>query len=273
MDREAWLRFLEHDLAGRFEHRTTLWRAMFALAIAGASLAVFVARTFDDHGASDTRRPGVLMGAMLSFALYILVIQRSVKRYIRSSPPARVPPGNGRSIEFGYRLLNPAAFAFWSIGFLLLLLPSGRSALFGIEWLPRVVPWFDLIMFGVLGVLEIMLEGRLGGGWRRWRHTNTRAFTLFGIVVAGLLIVPLNSLAEALRHAEAGVALLSTVFIPIFFLASWEILRWLAWDRSVELLDELRFKVLIEEWDVERLRERYLSIEAARAQGPVPADA
>lgn len=277
MDRAQWLEYLDTDLGTRSQEHSKLWGYGFALLVAGASLSVFVARTFDASDPTAVRLGGTLMAIGFSCAMYILVVDRVVGQLIRSHPPLRLsggPSSEGpRVLPLAYRLFNPRGMALVVIGVVLALLP--REPLpWGPTWLQGADQWAASILtfLFVLGGLGVsILDGQ---STSKPVHRLLRGLSNAVVMVAwpGVIIVMLGTFVETIHRAEAGVAMLGIACIPALFLSAIHLLRWVSFDHSVERMERLRLHARRANLDAGSIEEEYFRIEDARARGPVAAE-
>lgn len=270
MGRPEWLAHLDRSIARQLEHRQTLWRAALALGITGASIATFVARAVDARAESESQLPNLLFGVMFSCALYVLALRPVVAHFAMLPSPARIAPATEHIPRpIFYCLLNPTAWALFLSALAMTLVPPGEGVWMPkmleapSEWARKANPW----LLGALGFLMIGLESaKLPDRWRNPSRASDAVF--IALFAAGALVLPIVALAEALEHAEGGIALLGSAFIPCSFLAALQILRSVIWDRSTDELEALRFQAAREGWTPERIEREYLTLEKTRMAGP-----
>jgi hypothetical protein len=255
---------------------TKLWTYGFGLVVAAASLSVFVARAFDSTNATASRYSGTLMAIGLSCAVYFLWVHKLVHRVITSHPSLRLLDrgGTDSAVKFPvtYRLLNPRSLALFASAAILLLLPSS-NATWGPAWMLSLAPTAHVmspLFFVAGGVWITSSEGAPRD--RRWNQLMGRFVATAPLVIAwgGFLVLILSTFVEMIGHAEAGLAMVGVACVPVLFLAGVQILRWLAFDDSLERMENLRLEAELEDWDGAKIRQAYSDIETARAIGPVP---
>lgn len=166
-----------------------------------------------------------------------------------------------------YRILDAQGAGFIIIASLLPFLTVGRGT-FAV-----VAGWIGASVFYLAATWVYLRDAR----WvsEKWRRTidgwHLAAFLPGSLVLAwaGFVVVSLGSIVEALQRIEAGIAFLGVACIPALFLAALQILRWVMFDQSPELMAQLNLDARLHDWEAAKIEDAYFRIERARARNPV----
>lgn len=272
MDRNAWMDDLDKDLATRGTDHSRLWTYGLSLLVAGASLSVFVARTFDASGGPTLGPDEVVMAVVFSCLAYVLVGERLVGRVLRTHPPVRRGDAHedalARRVPLSYRLTEPKAAACWVLVLATYLLLAGPGG----EW-TAWSSYLGPVLFGGTAVWLHVRDASWVSGDVRSAVDNVVLVLLARLLAALALIavvtVALVAVVTGFSRLEAALALLGLACVPALLLCGAHLLRHVAFDRSLERMEQLRLDALRHGWDAARIGQAFFDLERTREQGPV----